>query len=365
MQNNKSGIKSNMGSDLRGIGLSHCSNKEEGNGIQVIANEPNYRVKEIDAAKGLAMLFVVFGHIVASEMPRDNAWYEVLKHAVYTFHMPFFMFISGFVFFYTFKRPANISSYFGMVKKRFERLMPAYFLFGAIVLAGKFVFSHWLHVDNLPADPIEGGLDLLLRPYSSAAKFLWYVYVLFGLTTLIPLVLRMVGGNLWLVLGISIAIRFLPGSDFLAWDNLRSMAMFFVIGCIGANYYPLTTSFLGKTWAWFCAIFMLALVLEKLIGLPAYIVGLSSIPAIVGLLQNTKLGSSKFLMFIGAYTMAIYLMNTMAIGVAKGVMLKIMDWNGVNFLFFAPVLMVIGIMAPLLLKLLVFKHIRWLDRITQ
>ena len=54
-----------------------------------------HRRTDIDRAKGLAILLVVFGHIVARADPAGVDWYEPLRRAVYAFHMPFFFYLSG------------------------------------------------------------------------------------------------------------------------------------------------------------------------------------------------------------------------------------------------------------------------------
>ncbi len=55
------------------------------------------RRADIDSAKGLAILLVVFGHLVARADPAGVTWYEPLRRAVYAFHMPFFLYLSGLV----------------------------------------------------------------------------------------------------------------------------------------------------------------------------------------------------------------------------------------------------------------------------
>jgi fucose 4-O-acetylase-like acetyltransferase len=55
------------------------------------------RRADIDRAKGLAILLVVFGHLVARADPAGVDWYEPLRRAVYAFHMPFFLYLSGLV----------------------------------------------------------------------------------------------------------------------------------------------------------------------------------------------------------------------------------------------------------------------------
>src|SRR5689334_2199437 len=48
------------------------------------------RLTDIDRAKGLAIILVVFGHLVPhGTLPQGQEWYDVLWVAIYRFHMPF------------------------------------------------------------------------------------------------------------------------------------------------------------------------------------------------------------------------------------------------------------------------------------
>lgn len=69
------------------------------------------RLPDIERAKGLAILLVVFGHVVAREAPAGNEWYTFSKSAVYSFHMAFFMFLSGLVFFMRAEPVAGLQEY--------------------------------------------------------------------------------------------------------------------------------------------------------------------------------------------------------------------------------------------------------------
>jgi len=51
-------------------------------------------------------VLVVLGHLAGGKgpnPPRDFDWYMTLFLPLYRFHMPFFMFLSGFISFYTYK----------------------------------------------------------------------------------------------------------------------------------------------------------------------------------------------------------------------------------------------------------------------
>ena len=91
--------------------------------------------------------------------------------------------------------------------------------------------------------------------------------------------------------------------------------------------------------------------------------GLLSIPACYALMVGMRITESwGILKKLGAYTFPIYLMNTVFIGVTKGLMLKLSSWDGTNFLWFAPLLLAAGIIGPILTKELLFRRISTLDR---
>jgi hypothetical protein len=60
----------------------------------------------------------------------------------------------------------------------------------------------------------------------------------------------------------------------------------------------------------------------------------------------------------------IYLFNTIFIGLAKALLLKVTSWDGSHFLPFATCLMLAGIFGPVGLKHLVFSRVARLDRLT-
>src|SRR4051794_39158365 len=65
---------------------------------EIPAAPPASRVQYLDAARGLAIVLVVIGHVVARELPEGNDWYGYLKEVIYRFHMPLFMVLTGMSF---------------------------------------------------------------------------------------------------------------------------------------------------------------------------------------------------------------------------------------------------------------------------
>lgn len=53
------------------------------------------RIIALDIAKAICIILVVMGHYVPDNSP---AWYVLVHDVIYTFHMPLFMFVSGYVY---------------------------------------------------------------------------------------------------------------------------------------------------------------------------------------------------------------------------------------------------------------------------
>ena len=88
-------------------------------------------------------------------------------------------------------------------------------------------------------------------------------------------------------------------------------------------------------------------------------------PALHGLVRHRYFATSAMLLTLGAYSFVIYLLNTPVIGLVKGAMLKVLPWDGVNFLLYAPVLTAAGALLPILLKRYLLDRVPALRRMTE
>ncbi len=119
-----------------------------------------------------------------------------------------------------------------------------------------------------------------------------------------------------------------------------------------------------RFWLVWLASFALCLFLVPLSLLPLC-AGLLSLPALHGLALHLTGNVGRCLVFLGRYSFPIYLMNTLAIGLVKGILLKFVSWDGVNFLFYVPILTSAGLMIPVAIKKWLFPRLPYLDRITR
>ncbi|RZN54921.1 hypothetical protein D9736_04020 [Escherichia sp. E10V10] len=67
----------------------------------IITETPSTRNSIIDSMKGLAIIFVVWGHSIQF-VKKDslNFFDNPLFITIYSFHMPFFMLLSGYLFYF-------------------------------------------------------------------------------------------------------------------------------------------------------------------------------------------------------------------------------------------------------------------------
>ncbi len=95
------------------------------------------------------------------------------------------------------------------------------------------------------------------------------------------------------------------------------------------------------------------------------LVGALSLPALHGLVRHSSLFFASTLLWLGRNSFMIYLFNTIFIGISKGLLLRVTDWNGGHFLFFASFLMISGIFGPIVLRQMLFQHVPILERYTK
>jgi len=125
------------------------------------------RIKYIDHLKGISILLVVIGHIIQYNVAdsKDNG----LFNFIYSFHMPLFMFISGYVSVLTIK--INIfPTYFDFLLKKMRTLLLPFFTWALLV--DSVFFNNPLKFD------FYGRFAELFYDPRTGLWFLWYLFFL-------------------------------------------------------------------------------------------------------------------------------------------------------------------------------------------
>ena len=322
---------------------------------------------DLDRAKGVAILLVVVGHIVAAAPPPGAEWWDWPRYAIYRFHMPFFLYLSGYVAWLSGGVAIPASETLRNAAKRARRLLLPFFLLGLVVLLGKLVAQEVVHVDNRASGLWSGLRDLVLTTEDSPATFIWFLLVLFLCAVLAPPLWRLAGTPGLLAAGLLLLALEPPALLYL--DRFARHALFFAVGVAVAQHearlMPSFAKHQPAWWALFAATLAAALAGWLPGDLSLLICGLAAIPALHGLMLRPTMARQGWPLALGRFTMAIYLFNVIAIGVVKATLIALgVPWNAAGFWIHAPALIVAGVALPILAKVLVLRRIPPLDRMT-
>lgn len=180
----------------------------EYNGNNTLNNSRMYqtlRFSYIDNLKGFLIILVVFGHCIQNFMP----YYEsnLLFRLIYSFHMPLFIFVSGFV---SYKDQLTWES----VGKRFLQLMLPFFAWAVVKALIKWDAGIILHIIKHP----DNGL--------------WFLHTLFFIS-LIMMACQTIADlfhqkRRWVVIVVGVLmLTIMYGLGFREW-GFQSIAYFFI-----------------------------------------------------------------------------------------------------------------------------------------
>ena len=311
------------------------------------------RVPALDMAKGTAIVLVVIGHVVSRNNYAPGAeWYLELRRLIYLFHMPLFMALSGMALGLSWRHRASASEVGRFVALRVRQFALPFVAMGVLVVGGKLLAAHWVHVDNPPASLAQGLAAIVLTPMQSPSAFLWYIQVLAVYYLVVPWLLQWSArwaGPALLLAGLALAsFSVTPVANL---DQAVAYLPFFAAGLLLGRHWSAVaaTVITARSWPLWAWLFLATLGVAHLIGTqPKWLVGALSIPFVLAVHQTIRGG--RLLTFLGGYTLSIYLFNTIAIGLAKAALLPLVPYRGHFFLVYLVVLTVAGLLAPILLK---------------
>lgn len=335
------------------------------------------RLDDLTRCKGLGIILVVLGHLLVGPTPQGADWFFVMRTAIYAFHMPFFLFVSGFLFYYTGSDKKAQAAPLGFITKRAWRLLVPFVLFGALLIAASFVVTGQASGMSDPAQLpalAQSYLaylwdSLVINTSDSPAQFLWYVAVLFELIVLAVL-LRPIVPSPALIALVFIPLMPLvttPGLDFLYINRLFIYGGFFFVGGAIAGDQERWNKLIDTKLLSAILVFVLILVTTRWLRIYYISIlscGLASLAVLHGLCRRDWPRFNAAMAWIGEYSFVIYLLNTLFIFTTKFALDRFMNWNGPTFLLYIAVMWPAGLFGPIAVKRYIFRHVPFLDRIT-
>lgn len=263
---------------------------------------------EINIARGLGALLVVFGHSFPDAglgIFNNNDIYKFIVDFMYSFHMALFFFLSGFVSIKVIEIN-GVDKKIKFIKGKFVRLIVPYIFMSLLTMIPKMVLSSYSYNElNLKKVPIE--LLMGISPNGG----LWFLYCLFFIF-IFSILLNKVNIYALLICSILISIIFSPQSfGKLVIVRVCFYFCFFILGIvISKNYENIKNYFI---WQYGILTFLVLIIInvidfEYLKNLSA-VMGIYIVMTVAILLNKKKDRIYRFFEIIGRYSMDIYVIS--------------------------------------------------------
>jgi fucose 4-O-acetylase-like acetyltransferase len=310
------------------------------------------RLLFVERAKGLAILFVVFGHVAQIQLSPSHTWYSQAKRFIYTFHMPLFLMLSGIVFFHVASHLKWGADYWRFLRGRADRLLIPFFGFALLVVLGK-SFAGTVFGVEVP-DPVDnmisGFVASITNSPNNPAFSIWYLLVLFFYCAVTPVIFRLSFRNIYLLLGLALIAHFVHiGTEFYA-DRTLNYYVFFVLGGV-----LVTTGLIFNSAFGYAALASLVAVLGSLffyesVPAPRLFYGVLVSAMVLWLMLREVPLTDSALRFLGSRSMIIYLLNTVGIGVLAVLFAPLRYRGEPEFVLYVLLLFVGGTLGPILVR---------------
>ena len=319
------------------------------------------RLVFLDIAKAICIILVVIGHYHPDNSPE---WYNVIWKFIYSFHMPLFMFASGYIYIAT-KREHE--TYKGFIGKKVKRLMVPYLVTSFLIITLKLITQGNAYVAN----PVTLSSYAKMFYLPEAGYFLWFIWALWWMFVVVPL-FRTPKSRLALFL-ISIVLAYLPLhlTDLFCINQFKGMFVYFMLGVIAferkdcisrIKMHPLVVYLSFVVVECLCLFNIGGGILSILNEIVPFI-GIAAVLQLSVQMESwVKSDKPNWILQISVSSYIIYLFHTTFEGFAKAVLHKIPGvWNTGNdwvFCLTAIIVIVVGVVFPVLLHKYILQKYR-------
>lgn len=275
------------------------------------------RIIWIDIAKAICIILVVIGHYIPETHP---VWYGAMRSVIYSFHMPLFMFASGFVYVATYRE----TGYIDFLTRKARRLMIPYFVVSLLVISIKLCTQGNAYVDH-PVT-LMSYLKIFYQP--EAGTFLWFIWALWWMFAIIPFFKTRASRLTLLIIAVFLPFSssYLP--EIFCLRQFSGMLMYFMAGIVA---YDWREQLVWVSRVPFIVV-LTAFCVSEAMSFNTFIVGWGLLTAFVGIAFVLKcsyaIGSTSSLWkqklsAVSSASYIIYLLHTTFEGFAKAVIMKL------------------------------------------
>lgn len=319
------------------------------------------RLMSIDISRAICIILVVIGHYIPENSP---SWYLTIHDVIYTFHMPLFMFLSGYVYWVK-RKPVRYKDF---IWKKFQRLMIPYFFVSIIVISLKLLTKSGLSVEN----PVEISSFYKMFYLPTAGFFLWFLITLFLIFLIIPFFNSR--KRLFILLILSVVLYFLPISfpQQFCLAQFKVNLLYFVLGCTVFECINISRVLDNVSVLILVFVFVALYILNQHVDLLYVNKTLSILIAFVGIVFISNLSKQielktiyqkKIFITLAVYSYSIYLFHTTFQGFVKAIIVRFhasfMNFNEeAVFIFNAIIVVLAGILFPIFMHKIIVRYSR-------
>lgn len=300
--------------------------------------------KDINILKGIAILLVVLGHIHEHDGP--GSWI-FLRTIIYSFHMPIFFVVSGFLF-------ANSASkknlpYADHARKTIKRYAVPFLSFTVIIMSYKLAIQSFAPNISLgyPATA-EKIIWHFLNPQYGFAVLLWFLYSLLLIQLTYPFLKKAFKSDS-AILAAFILIGLIPITPLFTLNLVAANYPFFIIGAIAfrSGFHKIMSSRAHITIA-AASILLFFVLFFEFRNLPLVPIMLGTCGTCLAWLASVYLAkvTSHIITYVGTLSLDIYLWHTTIIGIV-GIAVRHLTntgfWEYTLIVFISSVLILIAI----------------------
>jgi len=184
----------------------------------------NSRDYSLDYIKGILIYLVVLGHCIYWRN-NENAICTATAEYIYSFHMPFFIFLSG--YFFSKNKATNFSN---LIKRQTRRLLVPHFFFNLVMIIP--IFCFW-NIFNYYITK-EGMGHITLKSIYNYLTMFWYLWCIFFSSIIVNFIyLKTKNPVKWMfvVAIIFFLFRYItPTKVFFIHQQMSNQFIFFVFG---------------------------------------------------------------------------------------------------------------------------------------
>ena len=308
--------------------------------------------KEIDVLYTIGFLLVLIGHSHSSNWSKFNG--TILERVIlfiYTFHMPLFFFIAGFLFQNSDR--INREGYRKWIKEKAFRLLTPYFFWSLLAAFPKY------YIENKTFSGVMKSVgSVFINPRDSVWGHFWYLPVLFFTYAIFGVLNRYKKKSaLWISFIVSAVIYFMPiRTQVFGLSDLRSSLIFFSAGMLfnstakvsGGEFFKKAMYSLGVTCI--CVILTVAGYHNTILGLSVSILMIS-----VCWMLSTMIRDGSFVKWISSHNFTLYIFSWFF----QAVMMQLCESKGWITTFFLMAL--IGLLGPAVL-ITIYERVHFLHK---